>query len=70
MTITPAPAAAADNTLTQDFYTDKQLRERWHCSSMKLHRLRRRGFLRRIKVGGTGFNLTPRSEVKAAEEIA
>ena len=24
----------------QDFYTDKQLRERWHCSHMKLYRLR------------------------------
>ena len=23
------------------FYTDKQLRERWHCSHMKLWRLRR-----------------------------
>ena len=37
---TPAPAAAADNTLTQDFYTDKQLRARWHCSQMKMVRLR------------------------------
>ena len=68
MTITPAPAAAADNTLTQDFYTDKQLRARWHCSQMKLVRLRARGKLRgTFKVGDTGMNLTPGSEVRALE---
>ena len=44
---TPAPAAAADNTLTQAFYTDKQLRQRWSCSQMKLVRLRASGKLRR-----------------------
>jgi hypothetical protein len=65
---TPAPTYARDSE--PDFYTDKQLRERWQCSSMKLWRLRRRGLLRAIKVGGTGLNLTPRSEVKAAEEVA
>ena len=63
------PAPTADTDLEQDFYTDRQLRELWQCSSMKLHRLRRRGFLRAIKVGGTGLNRTPRSEVKAAEEL-
>ena len=68
MTVTPAPAAAADNTLTQDFYTDKQLRARWHCSQMKLVRLRARGKLRgTFKVGDTGMNLTPGSEVRALE---
>ena len=66
----PTPAPTADTDSEQDFYTDRQLRARWQCSSMKLWRLRRRGFLRAIKVGGTGLNLTPRSEVKAAEEVA
>ena len=66
----PAPAPTYATDPEQDFYTDRQLRERWQCSSMKLWRLRRRGLLRAIKVGGTGPNLTPRSEVKAAEEIA
>jgi hypothetical protein len=65
---TPAPTADLD--AEPAFFTDKQLRERWQCSSMKLWRLRRRGLLRPIKVGGTGPNLTPRSEVKAAEEVA
>ena len=64
-----APAPTPDTDPEQDFYTDRQLRERWQCSSMKLWRLRRRGLLRAIKVGGTGLNLTPRSEVKAAEEL-
>jgi len=49
------------------FFTDKQLRDRWHCSNMKLWRMRRRGLLKSFKVGGTGLNLTPESEVKAAE---
>ena len=30
------------------FYTDKQLRARWHCSHMKLYRLRQRGALKSI----------------------
>ena len=63
----PTPTYGTDPE--EDFFTDRQLRERWHCSAMKLWRLRRRGLLRAIKVGGTGPNLTPRSEVKAAEEI-
>jgi hypothetical protein len=57
-------------TLSPDetFLTDAQLRERWQCSNMKLWRLRQRGKLKSIKVGGTGFNLTPLSQVQAAEE--
>jgi hypothetical protein len=51
----------------ETFYTDKQLRERWQCSSMKLWRLRKRGLLKAIKIGGTGWNLTPTAEVIAAE---
>ena len=65
----PTPAPTTPETLSRTFITDKQLRERWQCSPMKLWRLRGRGLLRAIKVGGTGLNLTPRSEVKAAEEI-
>jgi hypothetical protein len=52
------------------FYTDKQLQERWHCSHMKLWRMRQQGKLRSFKAGGTGPNLTPHSEVKANEEGA
>ena len=48
----PAPTYAIDPE--QDFFADRQLRERWHCSAMKLRRLRRRGPLGAIKVGGTG----------------
>jgi hypothetical protein len=60
-----------DDTATEElFFTDKQLRERWKCSHMKLWRLRKRGLLRPIKVGGIGPNLTPSSEVKAAEAPA
>jgi len=40
-------------------YTDKQLKERWHCSHMKLWRMRQQGKLRSFKAGGTGPNLTP-----------
>ena len=49
------------------FYTDKQLRDRWKCSAMKLWRLRRRGLLMSIRVGGTGHYLTPASAVAAVE---
>ena len=42
----------------QDFYTDKQLRERWHCSHMKLYRLRAEGILPPpIKIGGRARTL-------------
>ncbi len=33
------------------FYTDKQLKARWHCSHMKLYRLRQKGELTSIRVG-------------------
>jgi hypothetical protein len=61
-----------DATLRPDevFFTDKQLRDRWHCSPMKLWRLRQKGKLKAVKVGGTGPNLTPSSEVKAVEEAS
>jgi hypothetical protein len=59
-----------DATTETVFYTDKELRERWKCSPMKLWRLRQRGNLKAIKVGGTGPNLTPLSEVEAVEKPA
>lgn len=64
----PTPAPTADTDSEQDFYTDRQLRERWQCSHMKLVRLRASGKLRgTFKVGGTGMNLTPASDVRALE---
>ena len=33
----------------ETFYTDKQLRERWQCSNMKLWRLRRQGKLKPLR---------------------
>lgn len=57
-----------DATTETVFYTDKELRERWKCSPMKLWRLRQGGNLKAIKVGGTGPNLTPLSEVMRLEE--
>jgi hypothetical protein len=54
----------------ETFYTDKQLRERWKCSNMKLWRLRQQGKLKSVKIGGAGTNLTPASEVKALEVTA
>ena len=51
------------------FLTDKQLRQRWHCSAMKLWRLRRAKKLRKpVKIGGSGPNLTPEADVRALEE--
>ena len=50
------------------FFTDKELQARWKCSHMKLVRLRASGKLRgTFKVGDTGMNLTPGSEVRALE---
>jgi hypothetical protein len=50
------------------FFTDKQLRERWHCSAMKLWRLRRdRKLSKPVKIGGSGPNLTPEADVEALE---
>jgi hypothetical protein len=51
----------------ETFLTDKELRARWRCSQMKLWRLRARGLLKTVKIGGTGRNLTPASEVRGAE---
>ena len=52
------------------FFTDKQLQERWHCSHMKLWRLRCKGKLPLpIKIGGSGANLTPASVVKSMEGV-
>lgn len=62
------PTAHSD---AETFYTDKQLRARWQCSNMKLWRLRRQGKLKPpVKIGGTGPNLTPASQVKALEVAA
>jgi predicted DNA-binding transcriptional regulator AlpA len=53
----------------QDFYTDKQLQRRWHCSHMKLYRLREDGILPPpIKIGGRGSNLTAAEHVKQLEQ--
>ena len=41
------------------FFTDKQLCRPWQCSQMKLWRLRKKGVLESIKIGGIGVNLTP-----------
>lgn len=50
------------------FLTDRELKQRWHCSDMKLWRLRNAGKLRKpIKLGGTGTNLTRLSDAKAVE---
>ena len=50
------------------FYTDKQLRDRWHCSHMKLWRMRQAGILKPpVKLGGKGVNLTPATEVLRVE---
>lgn len=59
-----------DATTETVFYTDKELRKRWKCSAMKLWRLRQKGQLKAMKVGGTGLNLTPSSEVEAVEKPA
>ena len=51
------------------FFTDKQLRERWQCSHMKLYRLRAKGVLSQpIKIGGRGTNLTPAEAIKQLEQ--
>ena len=50
------------------FFTDKQLCRRWQCSQMKLWRLRRKGVLKSIKIGGVGVNLTPASQIIRLEE--
>lgn len=60
-----------DGTHTDEvFYTDRELRDRWKCSHMKLWRLRQQGKLISVKIGGAGTNLTPASQVKALEVAA
>ena len=49
------------------YLTDKQLCRRWQCSQMKLYRLRQRGLLKSMKVGGTGPHLTPVDHVAELE---
>jgi hypothetical protein len=50
------------------YYTDQQLCDRWHCSKMKLWRLRQQGLLRgTFKLGGVGPNLTPEENVEELE---
>jgi hypothetical protein len=59
-----------DDAISRDeiFFTDKQLCRRWQCSQMKLWRLRRKGVLESIKIGGVGVNLTPASHVNRLED--
>ena len=46
--------------MSDQFFTDEELRTRWKCSDMKLWRLREKGKLPApIKIGGSGRNLTP-----------
>jgi hypothetical protein len=52
-----------------EFFTDPQLLKRWHCSAMKLWRLRQEGKLKSFKVGGKGKNLTAASEVARLEAL-
>jgi predicted DNA-binding transcriptional regulator AlpA len=50
------------------FITDAQLQARWHCSHMKLWRLRKDGQLPApIKIGGGRSNLTPMEAVVRGE---
>jgi len=59
-----------DDAISRDkiFFTDKQLCRRWQCSQMKLWRLRKKGVLESVKIGGVGVNLTPASLVMRLEE--
>ena len=54
----------------ETFFTDKVLCDRWKCSHMKLWRLRAAGKLKSVKIGGSGTNLTPASQVRALEVAA
>jgi hypothetical protein len=46
---------------------DKYLKERWHCSDMKLWRMRKAGKLNSIQIGGCGPWLTSETEVARIE---
>ena len=53
----------------QVFFTDKQLRERWHCSHMTIYRLRADGLLPPpIKLGRGCKNLTPAEAIRQLEQ--
>ena len=55
------------------FLTDKQLCDRWHCSHMKLFRLRKAKRLPApMKLNGSekSRNLTPLSVVRSLEAVA
>lgn len=46
--------------MSEHFFTDADLRERWKCSDMTLWRLRDQGKLPPpVKIGGIRRNLTP-----------
>jgi hypothetical protein len=59
-------ASWANTNLVPEFLTDEQLCQRWHCSKMKLYRLRQRGILKApVKIGNAVLakNLTRLSDV-------
>jgi hypothetical protein len=49
------------------WFKDKYLKERWHCSDMKLWRMRKAGKLNSIQIGGCGPWLTSDAEVRRIE---
>jgi hypothetical protein len=49
------------------WFKDKYLKERWHCSDMKLWRMRRDGKLNSIQLGGCGPWLTSDAEIARIE---
>jgi hypothetical protein len=60
--------ANSDAAKAPVFISDDELRERWKCSAMKLHRMRRDGRLARpIKPGGGGKNLNYLSHILEVE---
>jgi hypothetical protein len=49
------------------FYKDKDLRQRWQCSTMKLWRMRKAGKLNSIQLGDCGPWLTSETELQRIE---
>jgi hypothetical protein len=49
------------------YYKDKDLKKRWHCSGMKLWRMRKDGKLNSIQLGGCGPYLTSDAEIARIE---
>jgi hypothetical protein len=49
------------------WFKDKYLKGRWHCSDMKLWRMRKAGKLNSIQIGGCGPWLTSDAEVRRIE---